>query len=409
MTAAGAEPAGVAEVLRNPNFSVYFVSAFISNAGTFMQSIGVPIVMYDLTERNAWVGAAVFASMVPSLLMAPIAGTLADRINRKLMLFSSNVVQLLCAAGLWILAAADAITPWRIIGLLIIAGFAGGFQNAVAHALVPLLVPERQLMAALRLNAVNFNIARVIGPAAAGVVLARWGVTATFAINTLTFLAVLGGLLYVRPRAAAVRDISGGWFRDLLQGTAYVRGHRTMRHLIVFSLLVSMLGSSSWQLGAGVVSEVYRVDKERLGTLIAVFGVGALVAGVSALSLGDRVRRSRLMLLALALYGSGAMVSVSMHRFAVGVIGYGAMGVAHSVGAMASMMSLQLQVDDHYRGPCAVAVYHVLVPRHSHRLTSRRSARRFHRTTTHPAALRCGASGLCGGDYCPLRGDVILG
>ena len=144
--------ASIAEVLRNRNFTVYFVCAFVSNAGTFMQQIGVPFVMYDLTHRNAWVGASVFAGMVPSMLMSPFAGALSDRVSRRAILMVSNLVQLGSAAGLWLLAMAGEITPWRIIGLLVIAGFALGFQNAVAHALVPLLVPPRELIPALRLN-----------------------------------------------------------------------------------------------------------------------------------------------------------------------------------------------------------------------------------------------------------------
>ena len=342
--------ATVREVLRNANFTVYFVTAFVSNAGTFMQSIGVPFVMYDLTQRNAWVGASVFAGMVPSLLMSPLAGTMSDRVSRRTLLFVSNLVQLCSALGLWLLAITDTITPWRIIGLLVVAGLAGGFQNAVSHALIPLLVPPRQLVPALRLNSVNYNIARVLGPLAASLVLTGWGYKATFACNALSFLAVLGGILYVRPRAVPRRVISGPWYRDFLQAWTYVRQRATMRHMMAFSIIVSMLGSSTWQLGAGIVAEVYHTDKERLGTLIAVFGVGAVIAGFSMIAIGDRVRRSRATLSAAALYGVGAITAVSAHRFAVGVVGFALMGVAHSVSAISSTMAIQLQVDEDYRG-----------------------------------------------------------
>jgi MFS family permease len=337
-------------VLRNPNFTAYFVSAFVSNAGTFMQSIGVPFVMYDLTRRNAWVGASVFASMIPSLLMSPLAGTLSDRVSRRLLLLSSNLVQLASAVGLWLLAVTDQITPWRIIALLTLGGFALGFQNAVAHALVPLLVPQRQLVAALRLNAVNYNIARVLGPATASLVLTQWGYRATFAVNALTFVPLIVALAYVRPRAVAARVITARWYRDFADAWAYVRARSTMRHLMVFSVAVSMFGSSTWQLGAGVVAEVYRTDEKRLGTLIAVFGVGAVLAGVGVIAAGDRLRRSRATMAAIVLYGLGSLVAVATHRFAIGVVGFFVMGVAHSVAAVSSTMSLQLQVDEDYRG-----------------------------------------------------------
>jgi len=105
-----------------------------------------------------------------------------------------------------------------------------------------------------------------------------------------------------------------------------------------------------WQLGAGVVAEVYRADEKRLGTLIAMFGVGAVAAGMAMIAIGDRVRRSRATLSAIVIYGCGALVSVSAHTFVVGIVGFALMGVAHSIGAVSSTMSLQLQVDEDYRG-----------------------------------------------------------
>jgi MFS family permease len=322
----------------------------VSNAGTFMQSIGVPFVMYELTKRNAWVGASVFAGMVPSLLMSPLAGTLSDRVSRRRLLFASNVVQLLSAICLWILAITDEISPWRIVGLLSLAGIALGFQNAVAHALVPLLVSERQLIPALRLNAVNYNIARVLGPLVASVVLTTWGYKATFAINALSFVPLLVVLTWIRPRAVPRRPVTAAWYREFADAWAYVRGRTTMRHLMVFSIAVSALGGSIWQLGAGVVAEVYRTDEHRLGTLIAVFGLGAVAAGLGIIVIGDRLRRSHATLAAIALYGTGGLVAIATHRVAVGIVGFALMGIAHSVAAVSSTMSLQLQVDEDYRG-----------------------------------------------------------
>lgn len=329
---------------------MYFVAAFVSNAGTFMQSIGVPFVMYDLTHRNAWVGASVFAGMVPSLLMSPLAGTLSDRVSRRKLLLTSNLVQLGSAISLFLLAMAGEITPWRIIGLLAVAGFALGFQNAVAHALVPLLVTERQLVPALRLNAVNYNIARVLGPMAASLVLTTWGYKATFAINALSFAPLLLALAWIRPRVVARRPVTARWYEDFADAWRYVRAQATMRHLMVFSIAVSALGSSTWQLGAGVVAEVYHADPDRLGTLIALFGAGAVVAGLAVIVIGDRLRRSRATLSAIALYGTGSLLAVSTHRLVIGAAGFVLMGIAHSVAAVSSTMSLQLQVDEDYRG-----------------------------------------------------------
>ena len=103
MSTAVEEPASVGDVLRNFNFSVYYLTAFVSNAGTFMQGVGVPFVMYELTKSNTWVGASVFAVMIPSLLMGPIVGPLADRRDRRMILLGSSIVQFIAATALWLL------------------------------------------------------------------------------------------------------------------------------------------------------------------------------------------------------------------------------------------------------------------------------------------------------------------
>jgi len=350
MSTAVTEPASVGDVLRNFNFSVYYTAAFVSNAGTFMQGVGVPFVMYELTKSNTWVGASVFAVMIPSLLMGPIVGTLADRRDRRMILLGSSIVQLIAATALWLLAINDALTPWRIVGCLVVAGFGAGFQNATAHALIPLLVPHEQLMPAIRLNAVNFNVARVIGPVAGSLVLAHWGYRSTFALNALSFLVVIAGLLLARPRRIVYSGAHEPWLRAFMTSVRYVRSRQSMRQLMLFSFMLSVFGASVWQLTAGLVAEDYHAAESGIGYLIASFGVGASTAGLFLLARGDRFRRSRLTLLGISFYSLGALVAVITPFIGIGLIGFALMGAAHSLGGVASTSTLQTQVSEDFRG-----------------------------------------------------------
>ena len=350
MSTAVTEPASVGDVLRNFNFSIYYTTAFVSNAGTFMQGVGVPFVMYELTKSNTWVGASVFAVMIPSLLMGPIVGTLADRRDRRMILLGSSIVQLIAATALWLLAINDALTPWRIVGCLVVAGFGAGFQNATAHALIPLLVPHEQLMPAIRLNAVNFNVARVIGPVAGSLVLTHWGYRSTFALNALSFLVVIVGLLLARPRRIVYSGAHEPWLRAFMTSIDYVRSRRSMRQLMVFSFMLSVFGASVWQLTAGLVAEDYHAEESGIGYLIASFGIGASIAGLFLLARGDRFRRSRLTLLGISFYSLGALVAVITPFIGVGLIGFALMGSAHSLGGVASTSTLQTQVSEDFRG-----------------------------------------------------------
>jgi MFS family permease len=344
------EPASVGDVLRNFNFSVYYTTAFVSNAGTFMQGVGVPFVMYELTKSNTWVGASVFAVMIAALLMGTIVGTLADRRDRRMILLGSSIVQLVAATALWLFAINDALTPWRIVGCLVVAGFGAGFQNATAHALIPLLVPHEQLMPAIRLNAVNFNVARVIGPVAGSLVLTHWGYRSTFALNALSFLVVIVGLLLARPRRIVYSGAHEPWLRAFMTSVDYVRSRRSMRQLMLFSFMLSVFGASVWQLTAGLVAEDYHAKESGIGYLIASFGVGASIAGLFLLARGDRFRRSRLTLLGISFYSLGALVAVITPFIGVGLIGFALMGSAHSLGGVASTSTLQTQVSEDFRG-----------------------------------------------------------
>jgi MFS family permease len=344
------ESASVGDVLRNTNFSVYFLTAFISNAGTFMQGVGVPFVMYELTESNTWVGASVFAVMIPSLLMGPIVGPLADRRDRRMILLGSSIVQLVAAAALWLLAINDALTPWRIVGCLVVAGFGAGFQNATAHALIPLLVPSRQLMPAIRLNAVNFNVARVIGPVAGSLVLTHWGYKSTFALNAASFVVVIVGLLTARPRRIDYPNEHEPWVRAFVSSIDYVRSRQSMRQLMVFSFMLSVFGASVWQLTAGLVAEDYHASESGIGYLIASFGIGASVCGMTLLVRGENWLRSRMTLTGITLYGLGAILAVATPHIEVGLFGFALMGAAHSLGGVASTSALQTQVSEAFRG-----------------------------------------------------------
>lgn len=344
-----AGPVTAGEVLGNRRYTVFLLSTFLSNIGTFMQALGVPFVLYELTERNAWVGGAVFATMGPSFVVLPIAGVLADRISRKKMLVWSNVIQLASAGALLLLSVRDQLTPWRIIALLIFGGFGSGFQNATTHAMVPQLVEPRHVPMAVRFNTVNFNVARVIGPAIAGVVLNVWGISGAFACNAASFLIALCGLAQARPRAVA--SVAGGSFREAyVAGLAHLRRYRSLQQLVWFSVVISAFGVSVSLLAAGLAAEAYGFGKRGLSLLITAFGVGATVTAVALVRHGDRLQRSKGALFGLVVYGVGAVLAGASGIAALGVIAFALMGVAHSTVSTCCNTAMQAQLVDEYRG-----------------------------------------------------------
>jgi len=338
------------DLLHERSFIVYFLASFVSNIGTFMQGLGVPFVLYRLTGSNAWVGAGVLANWAASLLVTPAAGLISDRLNRRVILMYSNAVQLVAAAGLWLLAQHNALTPWRMLVPLVLGGLAAGFQYAPSQALLPLLVPHEHRVAGMRMFNVQFTLARAIGPALAGLVLHQWGVRTTFAVNALSFVAVLVALLFVRERETERAKTEGEWHRQFIDGAKYLMGRPAMARGILTAFVIALCGSGTVQLAAGIAAEIFRVDSDRLGLLVAAFGVGASSASVCLLLAGARWRRSVAALFGAACYAAGILVVVASHSFAIGALGFAIMGTGHVCGGTSISTSLHAQVDERYRG-----------------------------------------------------------
>ena len=338
------------DLLRERSFTIYFIASFISNTGTFMQSLGVPFVLYRLTGSNTWVGAGVLANWAASLLVTPAAGLISDRFNRRVILMWSNAVQLIAAGGLWLLAQHNALTPWRMMAPLVLGGLAAGFQYAPSQALLPLLVPHEHRVAGMRMFNVQFTLARALGPALAGLVLHAWGVRTTFAVNALSFVAVVVALFFVRERPTPRARTEGAWSRQFAEGARYLLKRPAMARGILTAFVVALCGSGTVQLAAGIAAEIFRVDSDRLGLLVAAFGLGASTASVCLLVAGGRWRRSVASLFGGACYAAGIFIVVATHHFAIGALGFAVMGGGHVCAGTSISTSLHAQVDERYRG-----------------------------------------------------------
>ncbi len=343
-------------ILTDRNFTTYWLATLVSNAGTFMQGIGVPFILYRLTRSNTWVGASVFASLVPSLLVGPAAGIMTDRLSRRLVLLWANVIQAGSAVGMWVLAAVGELTPWRIVALLAIAGIGAGFQYSAAQSIVVLLVPREHLVSALRLNSLGFTGARALGPAAAGLVLDTWGPTTTFAVNALSFVAVIAALMTLRVGGVPPPPTGESFLGQFLSGVHYVWQRPAMRLIVITAFVTALLAQSVVQLAAGIAEEIYDVGPSALGLLVTVFGLGSISGILVLVVTGDRRRRSRVSFTGLVLYGSATVLCVVTTRYWVGLLAFFLMGSAHVLNGVTLNTTMQVHVDEEYRGR-AVSMY----------------------------------------------------
>jgi MFS family permease len=344
-------------VLRNRNFVVFFGAAVVSNSGTWMQQVAVFALVYELSgHRGTWLGIVSLASALPMIVLTPVAGVLADRLPRRLILTVTQIVQAAAAFALWFLYLSDSLTLWRIVGLVFLGGIAGGFQVSAWQAFVPTLVPRSQLVEAVRLNSLQFTVSRALGPSIGAVLVSFWGIGSAIFINAITYLLVIGAIFtthanQVIPTAAGRRFIS-----ELVEGARYVMGNSILRLTVLFGFLLSLSGQSITAIAAAVAFRLYGHEAKDNAWLITALGVGALMMSVYVLLVAARFRRTVLTKVGIVIYAIGLGLIPLTTNFGVGLVAYGVCGLAHVLVGTSLNTFVQASVPDEIRGR-AMSIY----------------------------------------------------
>ena len=341
---------GSLHIFRNRDFSLFFTAAAISNGGSWMQLIAVQALLFDLTDSGSWLGLSTVVTLVPALLLTPYAGVLADRVSRQSILRLTQTMQMTMALTLWVLYVTDVVTPWWIILIGFVNGVATGFQTSAWQSFVPLLVPDDEMLQAVRLNSVQFTMARAIGPAFGGIVVKFGGIGAAIMCNAVTYLLVIAALVIVRPRANVTTARDRRVIEGLMQGARYIWHRRPLRLAVFLALAASTFGQSIQYVASALSERLYHHSSEGNAGLLTALGAGAVLSSVVAIRWGDRLRRSTQALCAFALFAIGVGLLPLSHSYVVGQVGYFIAGIGHLQIAVALNTLIQGTVPDEYRG-----------------------------------------------------------
>ncbi|HZP29285.1 MAG TPA: MFS transporter [Acidimicrobiia bacterium] len=349
-SALAARPRSSFSVLRHRDYLLFWASALISNSGSWMQTIAVPFVIFQLTHSTTWLGFAAFMSFFPSLAMGPVSGSLADRFPRKTILLVTQTGLMIVAFAMWGVWIAHAASAEIFVVLLLFSGLTSGVNITAWQSFVPQLVPERDLLHAVRLNTMQFTAARAVGPAIAGLVLAVYGAGVAFLVNAVTFLLVLGALVMIHPRSVPRAEDAGKVWEHFRDGASYVRRRPTLWMCVLTIFVVSFLGTSVIQLAPALAVDQFGVGKGAYGILVAMFGSGAIVGSVVVATWGDRVRRSRMTLVGMTAMAAGQILLGSVSVYAFGCAALFVMGMFYVLISTALNTSIQARVDEEHRG-----------------------------------------------------------
>ena len=337
---------------RHRNFRVFFAGALASNAGSWLQNLAVPYVLFELTDRSLWVGLAGFAQFIPAFLFGPVGGSLADRFDRRRILMISQGLMALTALALWAVWAIGWHDPYLILAITAVTGVFSGLMIPSWQAFVPSLVPKEDLSSAITLNSTQFNAARAIGPALAGVLLAVAGPGWAFFLNGISFLAVIAAIWVVRPmaRSRGAHEPTSGMLAAFVSALSYMRERTGILVGVLCAILVAFFGNPVAQFAVVFTDDVYHAGTRVLGVLAAAVGIGAVLVAPALSTWDGRVPRSTvvragLLFYALAIIGFGAAPVWPLGLLALMCAGAGFLTVIATTNT-----AVQLIVTDEMRG-----------------------------------------------------------
>jgi MFS family permease len=283
--------------LRHRNYRLWFVGQAFSLMGTWMQSVAQGWVVYQMTGSRLALGTISFAGTIPTLFLMLPAGAVADRVSRRSLMIVTQVVMMLSAFTLTALTATGALRVWHVALLAFINGVANSFDAPARQAIVVELVDDRRdLMNAIALNSTMFNLARIVGPAIGGLILAGMGATWCFGLNGLSFLAIIAALLGMRLPPILSNPSRQPIFQQVASGLQYALKETVVRTIILLVAVSTLFGLSYSTLMPVYAVDVLHVGETGLGALNTAVGVGALVGSLTVASLSRLRRKGRLML-----------------------------------------------------------------------------------------------------------------
>lgn len=337
--------------LRHPNFALFIGGQVFALVGYWIQQIALAWLVYRLTGSATLLGVLGFAANLPILLLAPFAGMWSDRFNRHRMMIATQVLEMLQAITLTVLAFSGAIAVWHIIALTAFLGMCVAVELPVRHAyLLELVNGKGDLPNAVATTSLVANCGRLIGPVVAGILISQYSEATCFLINALSFIGVLVTFAFIRAKPQSGPAAHPPIWRGLGEGFAYAWRSLPIRLMLLLLAAVAFTAAPYSTLMPAIVHEIFAGDAQTLGFLVGAAGLGA-VAGTLLLSMRRNVRGLLRFILIAALTVGAALIALAQSRWLPASIALmSAIGCGILIVTVSTNMILQTIVDDDKRG-----------------------------------------------------------
>jgi predicted MFS family arabinose efflux permease len=330
-------------VLAQRNARIFYSGSIVCWTGSWIQRIATDWLAWELTHSALWVAIIAFCNLAPSVVISPIAGAVADRMDRVRLTMASQFVSVAQAVILVALILTGLIRVEFMAFLTLCNGAAETFAQPARQCLIPGLVPRSHLPGAVALNSLTYNAARFVGPAISGPMIAMWGVVPSIVVNALAFLyaSLTLHMLKLDPSVRVGKPTGFSVLHDAFDGIRYVARHRGIGPLMLYAATVGMTLRSVPEMLPPYVADQFGRGAEGLATLASTMGCAALIGGFVVALRGRMAGLSRIavgcgLILALATAGF-----VATHVFAIGVICIAAIGAATTMHGISCQTLLQ--------------------------------------------------------------------
>src|SRR6266545_2842299 len=337
-------------LLRQGPFRRYILGSLISDSGTWMQMMAQSWVMSALTSKAILLGLVNFAAGLPALILAPVAGSLADRLDKRKILVATQIAQIIFAVGLGFLVMSGQIRVWHIVFFALLLGIAFAYEMPAISAIVPELVKRDEIAAAVALDRSVFHGSRLIGPSLAGYFVAWWGEASAFFTNAISFVALIAALISLPKRPIGTAEEEEQRRSGIMEGFRYVRSNRIILSLIALIALNTIFVFPAISVMLPLyVRNILHLGAKSMGTLMAVSGTGAFLGSIGLLSVA-REHRLRFMGGNVVAIAVGVFLMSRSNGFLLTACAMGIIAVALSMNFGLANTIVQEHAPAHLRG-----------------------------------------------------------
>lgn len=353
MGAFGAKVAasGIVRAMRHRDYCIFSITHFFSALGFWVQRIGIGWLTWDLTHSWSWLGFIAIAEAVPVFLLVPLAGSLADRVNRLNLFRVLMLGNTFFACLLGAMTLAGWINEYILMLFVIINGIINALALPARMVIAPGMVPRADVPAAIGLNSILFQITATLGPACAGPIIASWGVGWAFIVNSASYVVLMGGLMVVSmPYDAPARPRRGGMIADTMEGVKYAARHASIAAMLITVFGVAILMRPYLELLPGIADRVFSQGAHGLSNMFTAAGVGGMISGFTLAAYGRTRHMTVIILVAMVVGSAGLLLLVSTDVFWLSLVWVALIAMGCNVVSAGTQMLVQAGVEDNMRG-----------------------------------------------------------